>query len=114
MTVLCHNRWSVQTCAECEEEDFNLLALWEQLDEVKLERNHVNTVLSGQGFSYKHTHTHTHTIWLTSQHIFCVLLSISAFLTITKLKSENFEIEYSSIHLSHNSIQVQFNSVKLN
>lgn len=43
------------TCAECEEEDLHLLAFREQLNEVKLERNHVNAVLQGWGFSCTHT-----------------------------------------------------------
>lgn len=37
-----------RTGTECEEEEFNLLTVWEQLNEVKLERNHMDTVLRGQ------------------------------------------------------------------
>lgn len=43
------------TCTECEEEELDLLALWEQLNEVKLKRDHVNAVLTGRGFSCTNT-----------------------------------------------------------
>lgn len=39
------------TCTECEEEELHLLAFWEQLNEIKLEWNHVDAVLRSQGFS---------------------------------------------------------------
>ena len=48
-------RSECRTCTECEEKDLDLLALWKQLNEVKLERNHLNAVLRGQGFSCTYT-----------------------------------------------------------
>lgn len=50
--VLCADGpYEYSTCTECEEEEFNLLAFWEQLNEIKLEGNHMNAVLRRQGFS---------------------------------------------------------------
>lgn len=43
------------TCAECEEKEFHLLAFGEQLNEVELERNHVDVLLGDQMFSCLYT-----------------------------------------------------------
>lgn len=42
------------TCTKCEEEEFNLLTFWEQMNEIKLERNHVNGALRDQSFLCTH------------------------------------------------------------
>lgn len=53
--VLCWDKLQeYSTCAEREEEEFNLLTFWEQLNEVKLERNHVDAALRDQSFSCTH------------------------------------------------------------
>lgn len=49
------DRCENSTCAEREEEEFHLLTLGEQLDEVKLEGDDVDAVLRGQSFSCTHT-----------------------------------------------------------
>ena len=49
--VQCAGPYEYSTCAECEEEEFNLLAFWEQLNEIKLEGNHMNAVLRRQSLS---------------------------------------------------------------
>lgn len=57
------------TCTECEEEEFNLLAFWEQLNEVKLKRNHVNAVLRGQSFSCTHRESQSLRLHLSNRAI---------------------------------------------
>lgn len=58
-TLLCLKqvdvKRAVHTCAECDEKQLNLLAFWEQLNEVKLERDHVDALLRDQMFSCTHT-----------------------------------------------------------
>ena len=54
------------TCTECEEEELNLLAFWKQLNEVKLEGNHGNAVLRGQGFSCTHRQPIYYLLYLSS------------------------------------------------
>lgn len=55
------------TSAESEEEDFYLLALGQQLDEVKLEGNSVDAVLRGRGFSCSGPNGRVHLLLVLAQ-----------------------------------------------
>lgn len=51
---------AARTCAECDEKQLDLLAFWEQLNEVELERNHVDVLLRDQMFSCTHDGKSSH------------------------------------------------------
>lgn len=64
--IVCNGADGYSTCTECEEENFNLLAFWKQLNQVKLERNHMNAFL--RGFSCTHR-DNSSTIYLNTHSI---------------------------------------------